>query len=155
MSWSQLHDHLTQVGLQYRTNPKIPVAIFDFDDTLVSTGGGMAEYYPPNTRIVDLAKHTRSQGIKNIILTARPMESHAATKINAGMYGIPYDRIITNDKSEPTSFKGRIRRQLEEKHCIVLNVGDKAADLVGSRKHTATVKLPEERIFLPKKDSFV
>ena len=124
-----------------KTSVKTPVAIFDVDGTLLDDSKGASEYYGPNTEIVKIARECRRNGVKIIILTARPLDSKIATRVNLNMHGIPFDKMIINEKSEPPAFKRSIRSQIERDHNVILAIGDKVHDYDSSGPSVMRVRV--------------
>lgn len=146
----EMKSYLTHKIGEYKVNPRIPVVCFDFDNTLTDAKVENKEYYPPRQDIVDLFNFCKNLGYKTLILTARPRDSHLATKINARMIGANYDRIITNDYDEPVSFKRNIRQALEDQgQDIVLSVGDKIWDIKDSPHATIKINSSNYDYFIP------
>ena len=138
---SILNDVKSHIENSKNVDKKMPVAIFDIDGTLLDDSNGLKEYYEPNREIVQIAQQCRKHGLRNIVLTARPLESRLASRINLQMHGIPYDKIITNDKNEAPTYKRKIRKELAEQYHVVLAVGDKVHDYDGSGPETMKIRV--------------
>lgn len=103
------------------------LAIFDFDGTLTVGEDKPSEYYPGNQKIIDEFQKLRNTGKPCMILTARPIESMIATKINCRQLGIFPSRIVVNRFNEDHSFK-------TDWHKLIVNTGWKITDCYGNNE---------------------
>jgi phosphoglycolate phosphatase-like HAD superfamily hydrolase len=136
------YEHLE--NYEPRNKRAAPICIWDFDHTLTIAGNESKEFYPGRQEMIDLANHAANMGYRNIILTARPLESKQATIENLKQLGVFYHRVICNDNDDHPSFKRRVRQLLESSgHEIVLCVGDKMFDVKGCEDHTLPIKIDD------------
>ncbi len=145
------------------------VAVFDIDDTVLSTyacmkSGGftdqrrsgcvVADPHPPIAPVVKLVKQAQRAGVKVAFVTGRPEYVEAITRTQLGAAGIraPYALQLrpTGDHAESVvPFKAGARRSLTRGgRTVILSIGDQQSDLSGGSA-TRTFKLPNPMYTLP------
>jgi hypothetical protein len=143
----------------------VPLAIFDVDDTLLSSHPGRrlrfaanllasgvrmpSAYLPPLDPVVRLYRSLRDRGVRTAILTGRRSNNETVTLDNLRWAGIDgWDHAIFRAVGTPeqhmdaVDYKSRQRARLAAAgYEIVANVGDQHSDLHGGNSGVA-VKLP-------------
>ncbi|AGO83643.1 Haloacid dehydrogenase [Pandoravirus salinus] len=150
----------------------VPLAIFDVDDTLLSSHPGRrhrfaahllsagtrmpSAYLPPLDPVVRLYRSLRARGIRTAILTGRRSTNEAVTLDNLRWAGVDgWDHAIFRAVGTPeqhidaVDYKSRQRARLAAAgYEIVANVGDQHSDLHGGNSGVA-VKLPNPMHTIP------
>lgn len=151
---------------------RVPLAIFDVDDTLLSSHPGRRHrfaahllsagarmppaYLPPIDPVVRLYRSLRARGVRTAILTGRRSTNEAVTLDNLRWAGVDgWDHAIFRAAGTPeqhmdaVDYKSRQRARLAAAgYRIVANVGDQHSDLHGGNSGVA-VKLPNPMHTIP------
>jgi 5'-nucleotidase (lipoprotein e(P4) family) len=147
-----------------------PAIVFDVDETLISNypyidkdvdfgyipklqkaweGRGEA---PPIEPVRDLCRYAAGKGVAVFIITARPEQQRASTRMNLKRAGCEnYTRLYlkTDLKEESAKYKTSRRREISESgYTILVNIGDQESDLRGGYSER-TFKLPNHFYLIP------
>ncbi len=120
------------------------VAIFDFDGTLTTGESVPKEYYEGNKKVIELHQKHRENGTITHIITARPITSMMATKVNCRMLGIYPSKITVNKFNADHTFKKKLRNEISKNWNISHNYGNNPWDFEGSEPHTKLIKVRKD-----------
>lgn len=143
-------------------------AVFDIDDTLLSnysaeaasgftlstlTPNVLTGSLPPIPQTVRLFKWLQRQGVQMHCITGRESNTADATYTNFARVGLTgklkiHFKPVQYANSYAETYKTKVRKDIERRQRILINVGDQYSDLKGGHAKRA-YKIPNPMYFIP------